>query len=399
MVTHRIGEEARIGNLGGGLVSAESHRNLIKAEDLCRRGKPEQCVPYLMKALEDVHNLDAVIQMAFLAPGHRPEGIEILEQGEEVGRKLLKTALGEKAFDDNGGSVGRFWLIIQTRPYMRLLQALVRMYFEEGRYADTARTIEEILRLCPGDNLALKHWLGPMLNQCGRHSDALFFSQAWWHEGIFPARGGTAFTTPNPEVPASMSEDAVQFIPCSLVYTAALSSFKFFGDCDQSRTYLKMSAISNPGVLLKILARVQRPANLNFDGRSMNGAEDAQDYLCQTQNLWMEDDIWNWANQSEAKSLILKICSRAHCEVKEKRVAEFKRCAACHKASYCSQTCQKLDWPTHKPGLSDCLAHKQLKATMRTFMAGKSAKDGSVPVVGTDTSELGTSIFTNVDLQ
>lgn len=73
-------------------------------------------------------------------------------------------------------------------------------------------------------------------------------------------------------------------------------------------------------------------ANLNNDARTRNGPEDAQDYLWLTQDLWMKDDVWNWANNNvDAKNVVLKVCSRESCGAKETQVAEYKRCSACHR--------------------------------------------------------------------
>lgn len=52
------------------------------------------------------------------------------------GRKILKGLLGDKCFDDGGGSVGKFWRLIQTRPYMRVLQNLYELHLEQGDYED-----------------------------------------------------------------------------------------------------------------------------------------------------------------------------------------------------------------------------------------------------------------------
>jgi hypothetical protein len=82
----------------------------------------------------------------------------------------------------------------------------------------------------------------------------------------------------------------------------------------------------------------------------------------------MKDDVWNWANNNvDVKNVVLKVCSRESCGAKEKQVAEYKRCSACHRVccfiftipylilpssqvSYCGPACQKQDWPKHKPG-------------------------------------------------
>jgi len=63
----------------------------------------------------------------------------------------------------------------------------------------------------------------------------------------------------------------------------------------------------------------------------MNGPEEAQDYLWLTQDLWMENDVWTWANNNpDAKIKVLKTCSTGTCGKIETRVAEYKRCSACH---------------------------------------------------------------------
>ncbi|KAJ3510354.1 hypothetical protein NLJ89_g4723 [Agrocybe chaxingu] len=385
-MNRKHGMEAHLG-LGGGLVSEDSRKNLEKAEELCRRKKGEKAIPYLLKSIKDHNNLDAIIQVAFLFP--RPDGIEALEYAERRGRDIIKKALGEKSFDDDGDRVGNFWMLLETRPYMRVLQALVSMYFENGQFQESANTISEMLRLCPGDNLGQRFSLGSMLCQANRFSDALFFSQAWLTENTLqtgepPKRGGTSFAPPSPALPRRIEENKLRWLSAAILYTAALASFKIYGDCEQAKRYLVLATKANPNILVKILAEVPRPAGLNNDPRARNGPEDAQDYLYLTQNIWMEKDVWKWADSCEdAKELILKNCCRPACAEKEKRVAQYKRCAACHLVLYCSQDCQKVDWPRHKP---DCHAHKQTKIARRAFQTGKPPPAGSMPVFSADTA-------------
>ena len=54
------------------------------AEDLCRKRRPNEAVPYLTKAVKDPRNLDAWIQAAFLAP-NLDESTETLLFAEEQG--------------------------------------------------------------------------------------------------------------------------------------------------------------------------------------------------------------------------------------------------------------------------------------------------------------------------
>ena len=90
---------------------------------------------------------------------------------------------------------------------------------------------------------------------------------------------------------------------------------------------------------------------LNDSPRSPNGTEDAHDYLWLVQDAWMVPAVWAWADSNaEAKAAIMKDCSRAGCGKREERVAQFKRCAACHQVWYCGTACQKTDWQMHKPG-------------------------------------------------
>ena len=122
-----------------------------------------------------------------------------------------------------------------------------------------------MLRLCPGDNMGQRFWLGSLLIRCGRHADALYFAQQWLSDevrknGETLALGGCAFKAPQKELPESAIDDAsLQWTSGQILYTAALASFKLFGDIPTSRTYLKMAATCNPHVLLKILAQVKKP--------------------------------------------------------------------------------------------------------------------------------------------
>jgi hypothetical protein len=107
-----------------------------------------------------------------------------------------------------------------------------------------------------------RFWLGSLLIRCGRHADALYFAQQWLSDevrktGKTLTLGGCNFSAPQNELPESTSDD--QWASGEILYTAALASFKLFGDIPISRTYLKMAATSNPHVLLKILAQVKKP--------------------------------------------------------------------------------------------------------------------------------------------
>ncbi|TEB25434.1 hypothetical protein FA13DRAFT_1738376 [Coprinellus micaceus] len=368
----RHGAESISGIGGGKMVSRESERNLNIARDLCQRRKPYEALPYLQKALKDPRNIDAGIELAFLAP-NKKECVKILEESADRGKEiLLKDWLGPDAFDDDGPHVGRFWGLLETRPYMRALSALGRMYFETEEYAKSTATYIEMLRLNPGDNQGVRTSVGSSLIRDGRYADALYFAQKWLENslgsGMPMARGGTDFGEPSktlytPEVEGKLSE-------CwngEMIHTAALASFKLLGDCDLSRQYLKIAAKVTPYILLRVLGKITRPTELNMIPRSPNSPEEAHDYLWLSQDLWMEEDVWNWAdNNPDAKQVILKNCSNEvqGCRTREGEVAQFKRCSACRLVSYCSVSCQKAHWSQHKAA---CKEHQALKASAKAF--------------------------------
>lgn len=359
--------------VGGGTISREAQKNLDKAEDLCRKKKPEKAIPFLMKALEDPNNLDAAVQLAFVMP-NMDMSLNVLEDTEKKGRAHLLRTLGPDAFDDNGDSVGYFWGLIETRPYMRVLQAIIRVSFEKGDFAKSANTIAETLRLCPGDNMGQRDWMGSVLMKAGRSQDALSFCQAWtepetMRTGTPPPLGGCKFDPPS-QTPLSQERlGGFKYCESSLIYPAALAAFKLWGDCELARQYLKLAAELNPHVLRKILARAEQPAGLNHLPRTPNGPEQGHDYLWLTQDLWMVPDVWAWADGDVAKEAVLKTCSRPGCGRRETTVAQFKCCGACKDAVYCGQECQKKDWKAHKP---KCQERRKLKDTIRAMQRPRS---------------------------
>ncbi|KAG2006119.1 hypothetical protein CC2G_002464 [Coprinopsis cinerea AmutBmut pab1-1] len=333
-MNRRHGFEGALGIGGGGIVSAESEASLNKARDLARKGKPKEALPHLLKALDDRNNLDAMVEMAFLCPTVE-QTIKMLERAELRGRLMLKERFGPKCFDDDGGQVGNFWDILETRPYMRVLQAQEKVYWETGRYSKSTAVQEELLRLRPGDNLSIRKSLGTALIRNKRYADALSFAQQWIapDRKRTPPRGGTIYSPPNPKPYTPEEEKGLgQYKKCfcDLMHTAALASFKLYGDCEQSRQYLRVAAASNPHILVKILGKKTRPETVNHNPRAPNGPEDAHDYLWYGQDLWMKPDVWNWVNSREdVKEIILRTCNHVGCSARETEVAQFKRCSAC----------------------------------------------------------------------
>jgi len=233
-----------------------------------------------------------------------------------------------------------------------------------------------MLRICPVDNLGQRDSLGTMLLKCNRPADALSFVQNWiapehLGSGVSPDRGGCVFKTPSKAPLSAVRVEALgKWCKADMAYTAALAAYKLWGDCELARQYLHIGAAKNPFVLIKILAKVDQPREPNSLPRSMNGPEDAHDYLWLAQDLWMAPDVWAWADSDEkAKAFALRMCFRKECGKREDIVASFKRCGGCKEAIYCSQDCQKADWPTHK---TRCKERQRMKEFNRAISLGKS---------------------------
>lgn len=162
---------------------------------------------------------------------------------------------------------------------MRVLQALVRMHTENKQYSKAAYVILtlddslmflwsncmthrdvnlEMLRLSPGDNLGQRYWTGALLAIAGRYEQALSYSQEWIEESSAQP-DGKRVPSNTPLTPQKVAK-LCNFHKADILYSAALAAFRFWGDCELARQYLYIGARLNPQILLKILAKVDRPS-------------------------------------------------------------------------------------------------------------------------------------------
>ena len=69
---------------------------------------------------------------------------------------MYETFFGKAYFEKNKGD---FWLILDTRPYMRAMFSKGQIYFEMCQSAAAAEIFAYMLELCPGDNVGARHYL------------------------------------------------------------------------------------------------------------------------------------------------------------------------------------------------------------------------------------------------
>jgi tetratricopeptide (TPR) repeat protein len=205
---------------------------------------PDCADAYVLLAQETTSNLVAQEMAANLE-----EARELLERGVAAGERTL----GRRVFEQD---VGHFWLVFETRPYMRARAALAATLWRLGRLKEAVEHQRELLRLNPNDNQGLRyrqaHWL--LTLECFDELDELFVAYA---------------------------DDGAP----GLVYTRALAAFARRGEDAGSRGLLAQARELNPHVPAYLTGHKtlpeQRPAYTVFGEET-----EAIDYAAGAGELW-----------------------------------------------------------------------------------------------------------------
>ncbi|KAF6749849.1 hypothetical protein DFP72DRAFT_852120 [Ephemerocybe angulata] len=246
--------------MDGEYMTEESEEFLEIARELIRQRRPHDALPFLTKALEDPLNLDASVTLADISP--TPRALEVLEEA------IAKGAVGETSLLSGLG--------LTSSPTMVNMLATSGAstrcghsceHFMPSRLSTSRRIWIELLRLSSNDNMGTRTCLGSALIRDGRYTDALSFAQNWLKPSrgsseSHPPCGGTVFATPTQDLLSNDDEvrlTKLGFVIGELAYTAALASFKVFGDCPLSTQYLRMASKINPHIILRILGRIRQP--------------------------------------------------------------------------------------------------------------------------------------------
>ena len=123
------------------------------AEEAPTKAKAEK---YIKKALElEPDNMDAVsASLDLIEDDSTWEYYQKLSEAVKNGAKLME----KKGFMDED-SIGEYWGILETRPYMRLLNRYADFMAEVGMMTPAAREYEEMIRLSENDNLGVRYSL------------------------------------------------------------------------------------------------------------------------------------------------------------------------------------------------------------------------------------------------
>ena len=83
--------------------------------------------------------------------------IKKLKKYDSIIEKATKLLEEQNMFDKE--NIGDFWLILETRPYMRARHNKIVTLLELGRYSEAIRECEELLKLCNSDNTGIRYIL------------------------------------------------------------------------------------------------------------------------------------------------------------------------------------------------------------------------------------------------
>ena len=170
-------------------------------------------------------------------------------------RRLIgKEVLGEKFFKEN---IGRFWVLLDSRPYMRALAGLQESLWELGKHAEAIQICRDMLRLNENDNQGMRYVLAGYLARRAKFVELEEFME----------QGPYANDCAAP-----------------WCYTRALVWFLKEGDSPRSREMLKRALQMNkfvPDYLVKGFRSKKHPDRL-----TMGGEDEAQYYAHEMAAVW-----------------------------------------------------------------------------------------------------------------
>ena len=178
------------------------------------------------------------------------EARELLERGVAAGER----AVGRRVFVEDAGD---FWLIFETRPYMRARAALAAVLWRLGRREEAVEHQRELLRLNPRDNQGLRY----------RQANWLLALESYDElEELFAAHAGDGHAP-------------------GFTYTRALAAFARRGAGAQACALLAEACQRNPHIPAYLTGRKRlprkRPAYTVFGEES-----EAIDYTAGAGELW-----------------------------------------------------------------------------------------------------------------
>lgn len=152
----------------GKLFGSAEETPLTRAQDLAYEAfeepDPEKRTALAKQALTISPDCaDAYVLLSEQAK-HPKEALALYEQAVAAGER----AIGPDTFREE---VGRFWGLLETRPYMRAREGLAHTLWMLGRREEAAEHLIDMIRLNPDDNQGVRYTLASWLLDLGRDKD------------------------------------------------------------------------------------------------------------------------------------------------------------------------------------------------------------------------------------
>jgi tetratricopeptide (TPR) repeat protein len=183
------------------------------------------------------------------------------------GVAAAERVLGPEIFREEAG---RFWGILETRPYMRARQGLAEVLVDLDRLEEAAEHLQELLRLNPNDNLGVRDSLSHLLIALDRDAEA-------------------------EELLDRYDEDP----SAAMTYPRALLRFRKEGDSFEARRLLTRAERTNPFVPATLLGT--RPLPPPSDLYAPGSEEEAVVYRLVAYKAWQHTpDALDWLQRRTA---------------------------------------------------------------------------------------------------
>lgn len=200
---------------------------------------------------------DAWVLLAEEAAGSLHEARVFYEEGVKAGEKVL----GQDAFEDHAG---HFWLVFETRPYMRARAGLAGCLWDLDKHVEAIDHLQDMLRLNPNDNQGIRYILLTYLLEDGTQSAV--------DELLTAYDDGSA----------------------NWLYSQALHTFRGQGASSAARKHLQAALKSNSHVPAYLLLDKTLPKELP-DTISFGDEDEAAVYVAYNRHLWAgEEGAVDW---------------------------------------------------------------------------------------------------------
>ncbi len=241
----------------------------VRAEALLHRAfqsdDPAEVVALARQTLEIWPDCtDAFVLLAEQARGPQ-EALDLYVLGLEAAER----SLGQAALRE---SVGHYWGVLATRPYMRARHGLAQSLWILGRRPEAVEHYQEMLRLNPNDNQGIRYNLAACLIELGRDDDL-----------------------------ASLLEKYPGDRSASWAYSTALLAFRREGDTLRARKLLTAAKKANKFVPDFLIGREMLPSRMP-DSIGRGDRDEAVDYAVGYLNGWRATpDALSWLRRSCVK--------------------------------------------------------------------------------------------------